>query len=150
MDAEESDSSTLDLVVTTDAASHPAAHAGGGASEPESSSAASLPPQADRMQRSPAGEGELHAEPQEDAVKLRSYQGKPLPPSHAHEQMDSSRSGASGVSDLARESENLIGAIDTDAAAPLVNVPLPFSVARAFRIETNLDLKDRVIFSKPH
>jgi hypothetical protein len=56
------------------------------------------------------------------AAKLRSYQGKPLPVQQ-HEQMPSSRSGSSGISELARESEMLLDAIHASAAAPLVSHP---------------------------
>jgi hypothetical protein len=55
------------------------------------------------------------------AAKLRSYQGKPLP---QHERAPTARSGCSGVSELARESETLLGAIDSAAAAPLVSSTL--------------------------
>ena len=56
------------------------------------------------------------------AAKLRSYQGKPLPVQQ-HEQMPSARSGSSGISELARESEKLLDAIHASAAAPLVSHP---------------------------
>lgn len=51
------------------------------------------------------------------AAKLRSYQGKPLP---QHERPPSAHSGISGVSELARESEALLGAMESSTAAPLV------------------------------
>ena len=56
------------------------------------------------------------------AAKLRSYQGKPLP-MQQHEQIPSARSGSSGISELARESEKLLDAIHASAAAPLVSHP---------------------------
>ena len=53
------------------------------------------------------------------AVKLRSYQGKPLP--QQQEQMNSARSRISGVSELERESENLLDKMDVSSVAPLVS-----------------------------
>jgi len=55
------------------------------------------------------------------AAKLRSYQGKPLP-AVQHDPAPSARSGSSGISELARESEELLNAIHASAAAPLVSL----------------------------
>ena len=54
------------------------------------------------------------------AAKLRSYQGKPLPA--VQHELRSERSGSSGISELARESEELLNAIHAFAAAPLVSL----------------------------
>ena len=56
------------------------------------------------------------------ATKLRSFQGKPLPTQHQQEELPSARSGVSGISELARESEKLLEAMESFQASPLVRL----------------------------